>query len=779
MTILRNAAPFVLLSLALSAGIGLSAFFSFNGWLAWLSLLVGVFGLAAAYARRALVPGWWCALLALIGLGALRYQASDARPTTRSAAQMAGNTVLLEGRVEDDPAERPDVTQLRVRPLRILLLDDGRGTGASRAPDLLEQPDDVVLLRAPTGAQRWRYGDVIRAEGTLDLPPRIDAFDYRAFLAHQGVHVWMPRPQQINRIAYAPDSPFWRIVFAAKHALRMSIRRIVPAPESALLNGILIGDDDLLPASMQEAFRRTGTSHVISISGFNVGVIVGAVLLLVARFVHPRRVALVLIALLWLYALFVGGSASVVRAVVMATVALFGQLLWRRGFTLNTVCVSAFAMLLIRPVYLFDVGFQLSVAATLGLVLFGERFSRISEKLLRVDRMQDVARWRRVALALLDGALLTGAAQLTTLPLLIAHTRQLSLITLLSNALILPLQPPIMGLGIAAGCIGLLWYDAGPWVAFPVYALLRATTWTVTQTGALPWAVLQIGSIAAGSALLYYLALAGYVWVGGLADIQRAWLYGWAKQRAGRGVLVCCLAALSCAGVAEIANRPDGRLRIRLSGSSALVSTPNGARVLLLGRGDVLQLLGRPVQLRPAPIDALIVGSLDGETLTRGELVLRDHVAHALWLPTPAVLTDTVYQAWVQHATALGIPIYDTRADITADTAVMLRVERFGHNDLGNALNGLEISFGRIRMRLTPGRSATPVIAPSEDYELMFLAPENLIKKPENERKKRDDGYVVYAPGKPPPERAARVLSLNQQPLIAFIVEHERLLINH
>ena len=175
---------------------------------------------------------------------------------------------------------------------------------------------------------------------------------------------------------------FWATLYALKDALRRASQRVMPSPESALLNGILIGDDNEIPPHIQEAFRRTGTSHIVAISGFNVSIVIALVVPMLSRLLNKRRAALVAIPAIVVYVLLVGASASVVRAGVMAILALIGQLLWRRGFTLNTLCAAAFIMLLMDPQTLFDAGFQLSFMATLGLVLYSDRLEGAMQRWL-------------------------------------------------------------------------------------------------------------------------------------------------------------------------------------------------------------------------------------------------------------------------------------------------------------------------------------------------------------------------------------------------------------
>lgn len=710
MSNLRYSAPFALIGGALVSGIVLADQFAPRAWALFLVLVCAVGGAAlAAHDRRAGLA-WSCALCAICAAGALRFRALEPAPwpghcaddadlpNHSCAARDREGDALIEGIVDDDPAERPDITLLRVRVSRALI----NGADGEFAPGAL------VLIRAPADPdRRWRYGDVLRADGRVAPPPRIDGFDYRLYLARQGVRLWMPAPTRVIWLRSAPASRVWDALFRVKHGVRMAVRRVVPAPESALLNGILIGDDDLLPAALQRDFRRTGTSHIISISGFNVGVIVGAIVLVASRWVHPRRIAPFLLVALWLYAAFVGGSASVVRAVAMASLSLCGQLIWRRGFTLNTVCAAATVLLFVKPAYAFDIGFQLSVGATLGLVLLSDPLATPGRAWVEARIRHALA--RKVIGIVLDGVLLTLAAQLMTLPILVNQYRELSLISLLSNALILPLQPPIMGLGALAAAVGAASTDAGRVVAVPVFALLRMTTALVSWTAPVAWAVVPVVAQPLPTVLIYYGVIGALgVVITAPAKWRRAYVSAalpLLPRLFAAVVLVCALPF----GMDVYLNAPDGRFSVRMTGTSALLTAPDGARVLLLGEGDIDGLTERAWTMRRAPFALVVVASLDAATLARGERVLRAYGAQLVVLPAPGVLTDTVYLGWRALAPE-GVVVADAHVRVLPG-GLSLRARAYDMDALGNRMLGLSARFGSTRADFFPLGAPPPVDA--------------------------------------------------------------------
>ncbi len=651
---------------------------------------------------------WFWPLALLACLGAVRVYFATPYEANLPLLALDGRRVAFEGVIDDEPVMRPDVTVARLR-LRWV-----RRIAGSASLDAEAMRGERLLIKLDPAARRWRFGDVLRVEGVAERPPRIDAFDYRLYLARKGIAVWVPRPDFVLHLAYAPPSALWERLYAFKDALRLAIERCVPAPESALLNGILIGDDKAMPAGLADDFRRTGTSHIISISGFNVGVIVGALVLLLGRIAHPRQYALLLIAVLWLYALFVGAAASIVRAVAMATVALTGQLLWRRGLTLNTLAAAACGMVLAQPFYLFDIGFQLSAAATLGLVLFAERLNTAANTTLARGAGNTPARLLRL---LLDGVLLTCAAQLTTLPLLLAHFGEVSAVTLLSNALVLPLQPPIMGLGAFAGLVGVLDTDAGRIAALPVYALLRASTWLVRWTAAWPWASAPVPAIGWGGALTYAAVLCA-VW-GLLRQLRSGWrpCAGVARRAA---VAVSLLTPLL--GLAWLWSRPDGRLHVVLRGGSAYVRLPDGARVAVVGDGDLLGAILSDAPFWDRRVDVLMVPQLTPRAQAQALKILHSARVHAVLVPTAASARDTLFQFW------RAAP-YDAIAARAGDRfvlgAVLLDVQVLSYDQLENPVLGLWLESQQQRVLLWQagpvGETALAHARTVTDLDLVFV----------------------------------------------------------
>jgi competence protein ComEC len=155
------------------------------------------------------------------------------------------------------------------------------------------------------------------------------------------------------------------------------------------------------------------------------------------------------------YTFFVGSDPAVVRAAIMGMVALLAVQVGRRQTGVNTLTFVAALMALWNPFVLWDVGFQLSLLATLGLILYGGRFMDAARTF--IERHLPASDARKLASPLGQFVLLTFAAQLTTLPIIAYHFKQVSLVSPLANALILPVQPAVMVLGaLCSACWSIL-----------------------------------------------------------------------------------------------------------------------------------------------------------------------------------------------------------------------------------------------------------------------------------------------------------------------------------
>lgn len=603
--------PLLWLSAAFLAGVGLSAALRLPTlfWLAGTGIAI----------LLALLDGWinrrwrgWAALrrflplpagviLAALLLGGWRWQAAQPLFTPRHLAFYNDTgKAELTGWISADPDRRENATLL------IVQVNSIRLAGTNHTQPVW----GAALLRLPPGGE-WRYGQRVRAWGSPQTPPEDETFSYRAYLARRGIYTYLMYPSVTLQSGQA-GSPLLKAVYSLRRLAYQTLNRLYPQPEAALLSGILLGLERDLPAGLARAFQDTGTAHIIAISGFNMSVLSGLFLALFGRLL-PRGWAAVCAALaITFYTLLVGANPAVVRAALMSSLALFGRLIGRSSAGLTPLAFSAAAMTAFNPWLPWDASFQLSFTATLGLILYADPLQRGFESWL-INRFSPSLA-RRIARPVSEYFLFTLAAQVTTLPVVLAQFGRLSLSALAANPLILPVQPLVMQLSGLALIAGMIWLPAGQLLGWLTYPFTAYTIRMVEWLANLPGGVLDFGAAGWGFAAGVYVLLFG---VTALAHFQRrssARLAGLLRQVMKPSLALGGLAVLTLLVWEAALRRPDGNLHVILphlpDGQAVFLRTPGGKQILLgsAPRANTLAgALGREAGLFQRQLDAVIL----------------------------------------------------------------------------------------------------------------------------------------------------------------------------
>ena len=299
-------------------------------------------------------------------------------------------------------------------------------------------------------------GDILSLSCALERPKQFTPdFDYPKVLAKDSVGYLCRFPQALRKEGVTGGAVS-SVIRKTRTLVEGVLEQVVPEPESGLLLGLLVGGDGRLPKGIQDDFSRTGLSHIVAVSGYNVSII--AILCMNALiFLGLYRQQAFWGALFGVvfFTLLVGAPASAVRAAVMVSVALLATRLGRVGDSINGILLAATAMLLINPLLLrYDIGFQLSFAATLGIFLVTP-FALLS---LRVG----------------DIIATTLAAELFVLPIILFHFHALPTLSLAVNFLVLPLVPFAMIFGVLAWCLSVIVPWLGMVFGFPAFLVSRA-----------------------------------------------------------------------------------------------------------------------------------------------------------------------------------------------------------------------------------------------------------------------------------------------------------------
>ncbi|MGF1504186.1 MAG: ComEC/Rec2 family competence protein, partial [Anaerolineae bacterium] len=419
------------------------------GWLA---------GIAAARAFGEAVVWWvWLLMGVVAAAAAILLRSRDER-----AALLAGSTALflLGGMaytlatpefVPEDVAAYNDEGRVALTG-RIVAMPDVRDTHVNlrvRAETLEPEGDDrhnvngLVLVQAPRGTD-YAYGDMVRVLGELNTPPAFDTFSYRDYLARENVYSLM-QYTFVEVTEEGGGNPVRRALIGVRQHADRTITRLLPDPAASLLSGILLGIETGISQDVREAFNAVSATHVIAISVSNLVVLAGVIDAVSRRFVPGRTAAVLTIGGVIGYAIFVGADAAVIRAAIMVTLYILANLLGRETFGLASLAFAAFLMTALNPLTLWDVGFQLSFLATLGLMLYVAPMQAGLEQIL--TNLIDAERAREIVGGLSDMLLVTIAALISTTPIMAYHFGRFSIAAFPVNLLIVPVQGPLMILG--------------------------------------------------------------------------------------------------------------------------------------------------------------------------------------------------------------------------------------------------------------------------------------------------------------------------------------------
>lgn len=532
-----TAIPIAPVAVTFAAGIAVTAWIpSAWVWTVWAgALAAAIASVACGRVPRISVA---CLLVAVAAVAALR-AAPHPPPPTHIVHLPLPRSAHVEGRLVAVPRRwAPERTRLVLEVERV---DGHARTG--RLQLAVYGPSPVALEGERVAADiRLRRPTGFRNPGT---------FDYAAHLAREEIFV----VGTTERVAVLPGSPApWHARLRAASVAAMT--QALPPVSAALLAGLLLGERGGLPPEIHDGFRRAGVYHVLAVSGFNVALLAGAVWTILAVAGASRRVsALAAMAAVTGFAAVVGAEPSVLRATIMAVVVLAALVLEREASVVNSLALAALVILAVRPADLSDPGFQLSFAATAGIV---------AAPLPR---------------GVITGALaVSAAAQLAVLPITLTHFNQLSAIGLVANLGVVPLAAVATVLGLLAVALGLIMpvlsvpFFAALW---PVLLLMR---WLVALVASVPGAVIHLPAPGAAAIACY---------AGALTAALMAW-HARGRPAHARRLAATAATMMTVAvvlAVWPVIAPPDGRLRVTIldvgQGDAVVIHGPDGRAVVV------------------------------------------------------------------------------------------------------------------------------------------------------------------------------------------------------
>lgn len=516
-----------------------------------------------------------------------------------------------------------------------------------------------------------------------------------------------------------------------RELLAEPLRRLLPEPEGGVVRGILLGDRVGIDPDLRDAFARSGTAHLLAISGFNMTLVATGVALVARGRVTPGLTAAITVVSVVAYSVLVGLAPSVLRAALMACVASFALAFGRRAAITNALALAVAVMVALDASATSDVGFLLSATATAGLIYLAEPIS---------------ARLRFLPRAVGEGVATTLAATIPTIPIIAGIFGRVSLVSPLANLFAVPLFPPLMLAGALTSVLGALSLDLARAPAVAVYVLAFLLRAVVEAAAALPLAALAVPDGTA-AAVAYSAVVAVAICVG-----PRAVAGALSGVRPRLGALPTALRWPVSAPGARAARYGAAVLALALllavAGATWPVPSAMRVRALDVGQGDafLVEISGRTMLIDGGPDPTRLLAEL-GVSLPpwsrRIDIVALTH-AHAdhanglievferyevgLALEPVGLNPGAVASAWRERISSAGVPLRavsagtrmriadaslivlspegDPRVDVPS---LVLRLERGGFSIL---FMGDATDQAQANLLLSPHSLATRVYVP-------------------------------------------------------------------
>ncbi len=447
----------------------------------YAGLILGILLITTLWIHKKLVVIGFCILFLVLGIW--RHQ-SSLEQLVKSKLQIFNNTeenITLIGIVVAEPDVKEKSAQLKIEVKNISDLSvNGRVL--------------VSNLKYP----EYKYGDKLKISGKLKTPSEnVNGFNYKNYLQKDGIYSVMDFPK-IELIGSGFGNPMMQPLFSFKNIFKETARNFISPPQEGILEALVFGDEENIPKEWKEKFNLTGTRHITAVSGMNITIIASLLLSLALSFGLWRQQAFYLsIFLLILYILMIGAPASAVRAGVMGGILLLAQYFGRMSQASRIVVFASTFMLAINPLLLrLDVGFQLSFLAILGIIYLQPIFSDFFKKIPNPK-----------FLPLKATLSTTLSAQVFTLPILIYNFGYISLVSPVTNILIVPILAPITILIFIFGLTGMIFPPFGLIFSWPTWLFLTYITKIIDIFSKIPFAQLVLKNIPWIWILIFYLIL--------------------------------------------------------------------------------------------------------------------------------------------------------------------------------------------------------------------------------------------------------------------------------
>lgn len=444
----------------------------------YLSLFIFISFIVVYWKNKKIRFVLFCLLLFILGVGRYLLAFPFQTQNLTSAPQE------IEGYISAEPDVRLDGVRYIVK-----LKNFDVRTGRDLSVQTMPSTHGKIYFKSAL-YPRYEYGDKLKLKCKLEKPEASEDFRYDMYLARYGVFQICQSPK-IEKVGEGEGNKILSGIFSLKQVVADRISNLWHEPNASFMAGLLYGYRGGL-GNLNELFSRTGVTHIVAISGYNITIIATILIAICVNLHIPRKKAFWLITLgIILFVLFAGASASVVRAGIMGIIVLLAKQMGRTSQVGNVLVLTAVVMALQNPlVLIWDAGFQLSFISTCGLVyltpLIRDWFVRVPE-----------------VMGIRESLISTLSAILATLPLILFQFGRLSIVAPIVNILILWIIPTIMMFGFFAVIVSFVLFPMGEVIAWIAWVGLKYITVVVEFFANLPWAAVDFMIPWWGMVVLY------------------------------------------------------------------------------------------------------------------------------------------------------------------------------------------------------------------------------------------------------------------------------------
>lgn len=469
-------------------GIFLGSFFNFSQFFIYLAGGLGLILISVFWNNKKAVLFGFCVLFFALGIIKIVASQTEIADNQFLKQNLYNKNLTIIGRIINEPDKRDKIIRLTIGDIEL-------------SETHIKIPGKIIITasRYP----EYGYGETLKIVGKLEEPPELEGFNYKDYLLKDGIYGQISFPKievaekEYNFSVYKNVLiNIYSEILVFKNKARQSIRANFSPPYSSVLEGMILGDNGVISQDMKLKLNATGLRHIIAISGSHIVVLSGIIMSFILMLGFYRNQAFYLaIILLSLYIIISGLPASAVRAGIMGGLFLLAQKVGRKNCSSRGIVIACAIMLFINPLLLiYDVGFQLSFLASLGIIYLSPILNRYFNK------------WLKNSKNLKEILATTLAPQIFTLPILIFNFGNVSLVSPITNILIAPIVYGLMVFGFLATFLGMISNFLGWLVSIPLWFFLYYFNLIVELFGN-SWAVVPVKNISWFWIVFFYLIL--------------------------------------------------------------------------------------------------------------------------------------------------------------------------------------------------------------------------------------------------------------------------------